>query len=53
MRGKPLTMEQYLAARWVSEPFRLYDCSLETDCAERRRRDEPRARARSRAGRRW
>lgn len=33
MRDKPLTREQYMEARWISEPLCLFDNCLETDGA--------------------
>lgn len=30
---EPLTLDDYLAGRWVFEPFRVYDCTYEVDGA--------------------
>lgn len=33
MKGKPMTMDDYLASPVITEPLRKFDCCVETDCA--------------------
>ena len=31
MYGRPITIDDYLNSRWVVEPYRLFDCCLQSD----------------------
>ncbi|MPZ25952.1 MAG: transporter [Micromonosporaceae bacterium] len=33
MRGRPMTLQDHLDSPWVTEPYRRFDCCLETDSA--------------------